>query len=78
MPLRPLAHEQAFERRTEILEQMPAIRDLDCLGCAACHTVHDGRAAVATDKPDQGMRREPGRNRRGRAVGQDIERGCWS
>ncbi len=74
MLFHPPPHEQSFERLPEVLQQMPAIRHLHRLRCAARHPLNDRGAAVATDEANRRMRREPLGNRRRGAVGQDIER----
>lgn len=74
VPCPTLSHKQAFYHITEILQQVPPIGHLPCLRCPTRHPFHNGSATVARDETNRRMRREPGGNRRGGAIGQHIER----
>ena len=54
----------------EIAQEMPAVPDLDGLGCAAPNTVGIGASTVTRDDLDAGVTLQPRRNRLRVAVGQ--------
>ena len=65
--------EQTFDGLAQILQQMPAIDDLLCLGCCIDGRLGVGRPAVPADEFDARMIVEPLLDGFGIAVGQEID-----
>ena len=61
------------ERVTAVAQQVPAVGDLDRLRRPLADAVGVGTGAVAADDLDAGMALEPGRQRLGLPVGQQVD-----
>ena len=70
----PMAFQHPLERVTKILNEMPAIGDLDSIGRAACHPVNGGISAVTAHHFDGRMLLQPGGHCVGGTFRQDINR----
>ena len=57
----------------EVVQKVPAVRDLDGLGRAAANAVGVSTGAVTRDDVDAGMVAQPSPNRLRLAVGQNID-----
>lgn len=64
----------AFDGLAEVAPDVPAISNLDRLGCPAVGAVGVGAGAVAADDLHTGVLLEPGGQGVGGAVGQDVDR----
>ena len=63
---------QGLYGRAQVAQQVPTIRDLDGVGRALARAVRIGAGAVARDHLDAGVGAQPGRERLGPPVGQQI------
>ena len=70
----PMAFQHPLERVTKILNEVPAIGDLDGVGRAACHPVNGGISAVTAHHFDGRMLLQPGGHCVGGTFRQDINR----
>jgi len=71
---RVVPEQEALEQRAEIRQQVPAIGHLYRRRCALPRPFGISTATVATDDLHPGMRREPRRQTRGGAVGEQVDR----
>jgi hypothetical protein len=69
----PLTIEEVMERVTQVLGEMKAIGDLDCLGCTVSDTVSIGSRSITRHDLHARMRSQPGCQRLGVPIREQID-----